>query len=97
MCFNKITRTLVQVQCNINIVPVYIVTMLSARSLLSSMYRMTQHRPGARHVATTRHAMATFQVQSEEEFREKVVNGEKPTVVDFSATWCGPCKLLSPR
>ena len=59
--------------------------------------RMTQHRTGARHVATTRHAMATFQVQSEEEFREKVVNGEKPTVVDFSATWCGPCKLLSPR
>jgi thioredoxin len=47
--------------------------------------------------ASVNQSTANVKLISESQFDAEVMQSPVPIVADFYATWCGPCKILSPR
>nr|ABX75495.1 thioredoxin 2 [Lycosa singoriensis] len=65
--------------------------------VINHCYKVNRKFTFNRLLSVTSASRKIFKIQDENDFEERVIKSEVPVIIDFQATWCGPCKLLEPR
>ncbi|KAG7177053.1 thioredoxin, mitochondrial-like isoform X1 [Homarus americanus] len=71
---------------------------IPVRSLLSisTQGQLVTASPGSRNFHQSEPLMDIFEIQNEDEFKNKVMRNSLPVIVNFHADWCEPCHSLRP-